>query len=132
MKKKKKKGGGHSIDLIALAERGLLPELVEQYVLDCIRRTQAEERKKSILPNVAGFCRFCGVGREELEGLRDKFPREYGALLSVFEDEALNSDLSSATLAYYLKNMLGNEDETETEKGATVIRFEHDILSDGK
>ena len=130
MKKKKKKGGGHPIDLTALAERGLLPEIVEQYVLECIRRTHKEERKKSILPNVAGFCRFCGVGREDLEGLRDRFPREYGALLSVFEDEALNSDLSSSALAYYMKNMLG--DDEVKDSGIPVIRFEHDILSDGQ
>ena len=130
MKKKKGKGGGHSIDPVALAERGLLPEIVEQYVLECIRRTRAEERKKSILPNIAGFCRFCGLGREDLEGLRKKFPQEYGALLSVFEDEALNSDLSSTALAYYMKNMLGGE--SGEDEGSTVIRFEHDILSDGQ
>ncbi len=130
MKMKRKKGGGHSIDLVALAERGLLPEIVEQYVIECIRRTREEERKKSILPNIAGFCRFCGIGREDLDSLRERFPREYSALLSVFEDEALNSDLSSTTLAYYMKNMLGNE--VEEEESTTVIRFEHDILSDGQ
>ena len=130
MKKKKKREGGHTLDLVALAERGLLPELVEQYVLHCIQKTRREERKKSILPNVAGFCRFCGAGREDLENLRESFPREYGALLSVFEDEALNSELSSTTLAYYMKNMLGSDGGEDA--GMPVIRFEHDILSDGQ
>lgn len=130
MRRKKKREGGHALDLSALAERGLLPELVENYVLECIRRTRKEERKKSILPNVAGFCRFCGAGREDLENLRNRFPREYGALISVFEDEALNSELSSTTLAYYMKNMLGSDDSEEM--GIPVIRFEHDILSDGQ
>ena len=129
MKKRRKREGGHSLELIALAERGLLPEIVEQYVLECIRKTRAEKKDKSIFPNVAGFCRYCGAGKADLDSLREKFPREYGALMSVFEDEALNSELSSTVLAYYLKNMLGDE---EVARVSPVIRFEHDILSDGQ
>ncbi len=130
MRRKRKRENGHSIDLEALAERGLLPELVEQYVLDCIRRSASEDRKKRIFPNVAGFCRFCGVGREDLEALQKRFPREYGALLSIFEDEALNSDVSCSTLAYYMKNFLGSD--IGHEEGVTSVCFEHDILEDGK
>lgn len=130
--KRKKKGGGHSLDLTALAERGLLPEMVEQYVLACIRKTESQKRKRGIFPNISGFCRFCGAGRDDLESLRERFPREHGALLAVFEDEALNSELSSSALAYYLKNMLGDEDYREPTDKTPVIRFEHDILEDGQ
>ena len=90
-------------------------------------------------PNIAGFCRFCGVGQTQIDALRRKFPLEYDALCAIFEDEALNSGLSVSLLSSYMKYRLGyGGDERSCAGGEkdgeneTKIVFEHDIFADGE
>ena len=63
-----------------------------------------------------------------------EFPEEYERILSVFEDEALNSDLSSALLSSYMKKRLFYERTGGESKGEGEIKvcFEHDIFGDGE
>ena len=73
-----------------------------------------------------------GIG--ELEALEAEFPKEYERILSVFEDEALNSDLSSALLSSYMKKRLFYEKPGTESKcdGEVKVCFEHDIFGDGE
>ena len=97
------------------------------------RRNDEKER----FPNVAGFCRFCGVGQSELERLSRECPRDYDALCSVFEDEALNSDIAVTLIGAYMKKRLGyggdkKPDEKDGEDDIPTIVFMHDIMKDGE
>lgn len=85
-------------------------------------------------PNVAGFCRFLGVSTGELERLGGEYPEEYGRILAVLEDEALNSDLSPTLITAYLKRRLGYDSPTRAaaQKDQICISFEHDIIEDGE
>ena len=63
-------------------------------------------------------------------------PESYGALCAVFEDEALNSELSPTVINAYLKQRLGYG-ERVCEKRASFdlpevkLVFDHDIFEDG-
>ena len=74
------------------------------------------------------------TGTSEFEALEAKFPAEYERILSVFEDEALNSDLSSALLSSYMKKRLFYEKSGGEGKSDSEIKvcFEHDIFGDGE
>ena len=87
-------------------------------------------RKERRFPNVAGFCRYMRVGAAELENVRESYPEQYDALCAIFEDEALNSDVSSALIGSYLKKRLGYSEKDERE-GAISVCFEHDVIADG-
>ena len=100
-------------------------------------KTKAKQSKKSsdcCFPNVAGFCRFLGVSTGELERLACEYPEEYGRILAVLEDEALNSDLSPTLLSAYLKKRLGYDtpSKSNSAKDQICISFEHDIIEDGE
>lgn len=93
------------------------------------------------IPNVAGFCRACGVGVEEFDALREHYPELHGEICAILEDEALNSDLSASVLSIYLKMRLGYaeaRDGQEHPHPAAVpgsqlrIVFDHDGFSDGE
>ena len=118
--------------------------MLEQYISDCVSVTAPDERnseqakakkqesKKASFPNVAGFCRYLGISTDELERLSREFPQQYGRLLSVFEDEALNSGLSPTLLSAYLKKRIGYENARKpNDDGQIRISFEHDIFEDG-
>ncbi len=84
---------------------------------------------------MAGFCRHLGVGVEELGRQMRERQEELGALLAIFEDEALNSGLSPTVISAYLKCRLGYGEKTEertavSSEGMQLI-FEHDIFEDG-
>ncbi len=119
-------------------ERGRLLELAEKYVAECYESSAVNEGKKSKgrFPNLAGFCRRLGIGTAQIKLLRSEYPEQYGALLSLFEDEALNSSQSATILTAYMKEHLDFGEKKEG--GATLplgdikLIFEHDILEDGQ
>jgi len=128
--------------LESLCREGLLDMMLEEYIFFCkstdVSDPQGTSAKKSSskrrFPNIAGFCRFMKTGVGELEELAASFPKEYERILSVFEDEALNSDLSSALLSSYMKKRLFYEKAASESKGDGEIKicFEHDIFDDGQ
>ncbi len=88
-------------------------------------------------PNVAGFCRYFGIGRSRYERLSRTYPDEFEKLLAIFEDEALNSFVSASLLTSYLKKRLGYGDAADTPKSEIEtpqfrLIFDHDILGDGE
>ena len=111
-------------DIRKLLKKGKLSEIAEMYIAHC------EEDDK--FPNMAGFCRFCHMGQSELESLGKKFPREFDVLCSVFEDEALNSDVAVTLVGSYMKRYLGYGEEKKNTDEPVTVYFEHDILKDGK
>ena len=128
--------------LTGLCREGLLDMMLEEYIFFCKNPmaeaptdpTPKKSAAKGRFPNVAGFCRFMKTGIGELEALQAEFPEEYERILSVFEDEALNSDLSSALLSSYMKKRLFYERTGGESKGEGEIKvcFEHDIFGDGE
>ena len=75
-----------------------------------------------------------GIGTRELESFGSEHPDEYGKILAVFEDEALNSGLSATLVSAYLKKRLGYDSSTKnsSEVSGLQISFEHDIFEDGE
>lgn len=128
--------------LAGLCREGLLDIMLEEYIFFCksseMDSTSSASSKKASakgrFPNIAGFCRFMKTGIGELDELETLFPQEYERILSVFEDEALNSDLSSALLSSYMKKRLFYEKPATESKGDGEIKvcFEHDIFGDGE
>lgn len=135
------------LDPVKLAKEGQLFDLLELYLQET---SSAEEgasagrgRNSRYLPNVAGFCRFLGIGTSRLSALREADPETYDALNAVFEDEALNSGISASLLTPYFRKRLGyaeRERETalapsgydaNTENGSIRILFDHDVYEDG-
>ena len=133
---------------------GLLSELAEEYLLSCHttkkegeceeadekeRRPRKKESDKYTqrFPNVAGFCRYCGIGRGKYERLSKKYPDEFERLCAVFEDEALNSQISPTVLSAYLKKRLGYADSsevatTQVDTAQLKLIFDHDVFADGE
>lgn len=95
--------------------------------------------KKDVrFPNMAGFCRYLGVGVEAFRLCMKERQDEYDTLCAMFEDEALNSGLSATLVSAYLKKHLGYG-EKNADGGASVCEadkvkliFEHDIYADGE
>lgn len=139
------------LDLLNEAcDAGTLDELAEEYIVFCHtskekerenERQSAQSKKKSNdppqrFPNVAGFCRYFGIGHQKYERLSKKYPEEFEKLAAILEDEALNSEISASVLTAYLKKRLGYTDADKSEKneveaGQIRLIFDHDILSDG-
>ena len=66
-----------------------------------------------------------------------KYPEEFEKLFAVFEDEALNSQISPSLLSTYLKKRLGYSDasestQTEVDTDKIKLIFDHDIFVDGE
>ena len=97
---------------------GMLERLAEEYILFCCSEQNGSESKeeentekrktkkysekkcnKAKFPNVAGFCRYFGIGKRRYDQLSKKYPEEFEKLSAVFEDEALNSDISPSLLS---------------------------------
>ena len=114
--------------------------LAEEYVKECrmqsgsggSRGHKAVER----FPNLAGFARKLNVGIATLKKVQGRWPEQYGALLALFEDEALNSDRSATILNSYMKEHLGFGEKKEGDAilpvGDVKLVFEHDISEDGR
>jgi hypothetical protein len=122
-------------DLTTICQQNRLSELAEKYILAC--REDVDSKKHSRFPNIAGFCRFFGFSADSLEKIKSEYPNSYSALCLIFEDEALNSDVSASVLSAYLKKRLGYGDEKEKtdsslELDKLKLVFEHDIVTDGE
>ncbi len=124
--------------LEALADSGRICSALSDYLEFCTKGAQAGKEKQSgRIPNAAGFCRFAGASVSDLDRLKKSRPREHEAIVSVLEDEALNSSLSATVLSAYLKLRLGYagekpEESSVTETGRIRLIFDHDAYSDGE
>ena len=142
------KGSAELIE--AACNTGKLEDLAEEYIVFC-HTTENEQgeatpkataKKKSAdkaskFPNIAGFCRYLGIGQQKYECLSQKYPEEFEKLSAIFEDEALNSEISASVLTAYMKKRLGYNDTEKSEKseidtGQIRLIFDHDILLDGE
>lgn len=147
-------GGPHALrDPVALARNGLLFDLVSLYLERCADPVTTPENSASSgspstertrknaptgrFPNLAGFCRFLGVGMARMEALSCEEPEIWDTLCAIFEDEALNSGVSASVLTPYFKKRLGYADHSPPpptggyEDGAIRLLFDHDIWEDG-
>ena len=115
--------------------------LLEEYLRNCHTDNnqgspQESKRKKdneTVFPNLAGFCRFIGISTSEFEAFGKSNTYEYSKILTVLEDEALNSGASPALVSAYLKKRLGYDGSAPREAGGQLeIKFEHDIFEDGE
>lgn len=123
-----------TLDPTSLVQR--LPELLDGYLQFCREERETQKKQNDRFPNLAGFCRWAGCGTEEFFQLEKSHPRICDRILTILEDEALNSSLPSSTLNAYLKQRLWKdpvEEKTELCAGEQLrLVFEHDILEDGK
>ena len=128
--------------LCKLCRSGELWNTVDDY-LDTCRSDATEQsvqsgkrpRRQSRFPNLAGLCRHAQAGIAALGQLRQRYPDEYDRLLAIFEDEALNAELSPTLLSAYMKKRMlysGDDAEESPKKSEVRYYFEHDILSDGE
>ncbi len=133
METQRKRQGARLRDPVRSAAR--LPRLLEQYLLSC-RGTKEGGRGETLFPNLAGFCRWMGIGIGALDRLRDTKPRMYDRICTVLEDEALNSSPSATLISGYVKQRLWREPpdpKTSLEaSGQLRLVFEHDITEDGQ
>ena len=129
---------------------GRLYSMLNDYVASCIKPTpEAEDGacdkatkkrvpKRSAFPNLAGFCRYLGMGVEQFSLAMKERQEEYDALCAVLEDEALNSGLSATLISAYLKRHLGYGEKVDTAGKSSMeldqlkLVFEHDIYEDGE
>lgn len=123
-----------------LLNGGEIINLLEKYLCSChskhdqdsLQNEKKNLKKETVFPNLAGFCRFIGVGTSELESYGKSNPSEYERVLTVLEDEALNSGVSPALVSAYLKKRLGYDGARPQESSSQLeIKFEHDIFEDG-
>ena len=96
--------------------------------------SKAQKSKKTSFPNLAGFCRYIGIGIDEFFRLSASYPEHSGRILTVLEDEALNSGVSASLLSAYLKKRLGygSTESPQSPEQQLCISFEHDIFEDGE
>ncbi len=82
------------------------------------------------LPNVAGFCRFCKITREDFAQTKQVYPLCYDVALSTFIDEALNRKAlnTAATMTFLLEQLSTPQ---ESAKGQIRILCAHDPYEDG-
>ena len=120
---------------------GEITALLNEYLCNChtdskqneIQDVKKKNKKESTFPNLAGFCRFIGISTSEFESFGKDNPCEYAKILTVLEDEALNSNLSPALISAYLKKRLGYDGTKPIESNSQLeIKFEHDIFEDGE
>ncbi len=109
--------------------------LLNEYIRSC-ENDAGEKQGGARFPNLAGFCRYCCFGANELKSFAREYPCEYDIMCSIFEDEALNSKISATLVGAYLKNHFGygekSGERTKVENGDFKLIFEHDIVSDGE
>ena len=124
---------------VALFKEGTLFSAVEDYIEQCYASQADGESKPKVkpkirFPNVAGFCRYLGTGISDVLVFKTEYPFEYDRLLAIFEDEALNSDVSSTLLSAYMKKRLlyAVEDAPRSVLGEVRYCFEHDVFADGE
>ena len=119
-------------------EKGLLDlaELARAYIESC--SCEGGSKHGGRFANMAGFCRYLGMGVEQFCLSMKERQEEYDALCAMFEDEALNSGLSATLISAYLKRHLGYGEKSEAAGKSTMeleqikLVFEHDIYEDGE
>ena len=119
---------------------GKILNLLNEYIIACSNTDNSAGEKKNsktsmspTFPNLAGFCRFLKISTSELEELSKKFPEDYNRLLTILEDEALNSKLSPTIVSAYMKKHLGYDRTSKCQTNSQLeIKFEHDIFEDGE
>lgn len=144
-KSKKKDFNGTKRDsvLSTLYKNNILDYIVEDYISTCHAVAQGstdetsfrrQTKHRSHFANLAGLCRYIGIGLSDLAVFSEEYPDEYDKLHAVFEDEALNSDVSPTILSAYLKKRLAYTKESDGAEEAKEVRycFEHDIFADGE
>lgn len=128
--------------LLRACRRGRCEKLIEKYILSCMASSngnydteQNKSKKKESayrrFPNIAGFCRFCGSDVDELEKISRLYPKEYSAIKTALEDEALNASPTQSVMSSYFKKRLEYEKPT-AERTELSVLFEHDIWEDGE
>ena len=133
----------NEISLEEACGEGLLYKLLEDYIISCAETSDTAgnseaskggRKLKKRFPNAAGFCRYCGIGETEYDCLAAKYPAEFQRIQAVFEDEALNSEVSPTILTAYLKKWIGYDKSPKGQvcDGQIKIVFDHDIMEDGK
>ena len=123
--------------LFAICQEGRIDEVLEGYIGFCSELENADGKKKAAknaFPNLAGFCRYAGIGICDLEELSCEQPKAYARIMTVLEDEALNSGLSATLICAYLKKRLAYDTPSKSEHGSSQLEicFEHDIMEDGE
>ncbi len=75
------------------------------------------------------------IGVQDFGIIEESWPDQYGAMLALFEDEALNSDKNATVLNTYIKERLKFGEKKEggaaLPMGDINVIFEHDISKDG-
>jgi len=127
-----------------LCKSGEIYGALERYLISCsekmsyIEDSNKSSKKQAVreapFPNLAGFCRYVRSSILEFEEASCDFPTECARILTVLEDEALNSGCSTNLISAYLKKRIGYETPTKSAASDTQlqIRFEHDIFEDGE
>jgi hypothetical protein len=76
-----------------------------------------------------------GIGVGDFDIVEKDWRDQYGAMLALFEDEALNSDKNATLLNSYIKERLKFGEKKEGGASLPVgdikVIFEHDIAEDG-
>ena len=110
---------------------GLILKKLKAYLTAC------HGENAEAFPNLAGLCRYLGVGIREFCTVGERYPDVYDAVMTQLEDEALNArrlPANSASLtAAYFKRRLGYEGQDHIERGESELRviFDHDIEEAG-
>ena len=140
-KKKSTDGKTHGV-MSELCKNGILEYIVDEYIYSCHSpvaqssddpvKTRAKQKNR--FANIAGLCRYIGVGLSDIAALHSDYPEEYDKLIAIFEDEALNSDVSPTLLSAYLKKRIAYATDKEQSDSTKEVRycFEHDIFADGE
>lgn len=125
--------------ICGLCKHGTLWEQCDEYIVYCSASgsDDGKSKRRTRFPNLAGLCRYLGTGLDDLRLLKEIYPDSYDRLLAIFEDEALNSDVSTTLLSAYMKKRLSFavEEEVKTQKDTTrevCYCFEHDVYADGE
>lgn len=110
--------------------------MAERYISSCIGESgSSEKRNTKRFPNLAGFARVLKIGVADFQIVERGWPEQYGAMLALFEDEALNSDKNATVLNTYIKERLKFGEKKEGGAALPVgdikVIFEHDIAEDG-
>ena len=84
-----------------------------EYVQYCI----SNER----LANIAGFCAYCDICRDNFYNQKEYFPERYSKIQEIIEDFALNYKTNGdARVIFYMKNKCGYRDKQEIDNNIKV------------
>lgn len=100
-------------------EQDLLDRFNE-YIKDCVDRER--------FPNIAGFCRFCGITRETYYKQKEYYSDAYNKTRNILEDEVWQDNTYRAQL--YLKSVFGHTDRQAVESNNTNTNLNHDMTKE--